>query len=73
MRDKWKFNFLFWPSVWVIALPWAHLERARPGTRSAGGAPRDTHVQTRRGRAAKEGVVEAEVREPGMGAVGSKD
>lgn len=25
--DKWKFNFLSWPSVRVIALPWAHLER----------------------------------------------
>lgn len=25
--DKWKFNFSSWPSVRVIALPWAHLER----------------------------------------------
>ena len=27
--DKCKFNFSFWPSILVIVLPWAHLERER--------------------------------------------
>lgn len=30
--DKWKFNFSFWPSIQVIVLPWAHLEKERRRT-----------------------------------------
>lgn len=45
--DKWKFNFSSWPSVRVIALPWAHLERKmksswgkRGRRRAAGSVPK---------------------------------
>lgn len=40
--DKWKFNFSFWLSVRVIALPWAHLER-EPKNRAAGAGPGEAH------------------------------
>lgn len=44
--DKWKFNFSFWPSVRVIALPWAHLER-EPKSRAAGAGPGEAHSRLR--------------------------
>lgn len=53
--DKWKFNFSFWPSVRVIALPWAHLEREmkrRAGKACSGVCTRDTSMQSRLRRAA---------------------
>lgn len=46
---KWKFNFSFWLSIQVIALPQAHVEREMKGNwgrgrRSAAGSVPETHV-----------------------------
>lgn len=47
-KDKWKFNFSFWPSVQVIALPWAHLERRMKRSRAGAGSwPCGVHTESR--------------------------
>lgn len=46
---KWKFNFSLWPSIQVIILPWAHMEREMKsswgrGRRGAAGSVPETCV-----------------------------